>query len=58
MGRERKGKLPKRAVQGEEAVLLGQWYRDRWQRRENKLDTGDESRSRRMRRLWQIRRDG
>ena len=39
-----------------EAVLLGEFYRDRLQR-ENKLDTGEDRMSQRMRRSQKIRTD-
>ena len=48
MRRAGKGKLLKGQCNGKEVVLLGQLYRDRWQR-ENKLNTGDNKMRQRMR---------
>ena len=46
--------MQRKKERGEEAVLLGQLYRDRLQR-ENKLDTGEDRMSQRMRRSQKIR---
>jgi hypothetical protein len=57
MPRGKRSYYRRKKEEGErEAVLLGQLYRDKLQR-ENKLGTGEDRRSQRMRRSQKIRTD-